>query len=84
MKTKIVYDIISGLNDIYFEQVWASAWSLKHHNPNAYVIVLTDKETNDTILSESRKGSLAYIDEIQMITNHCCCITIPTRKNPDG
>lgn len=67
MKTKIVYDIISGLNDIYFEQVWASAWSLKHHNPNAYVIVLTDKETNDTILSESRKGSLAYIDEIQIV-----------------
>lgn len=67
MKTKIVYDIISSKDDIYFEQVWASAWSLKHFNPNAYVLVLTDKETNDTILSDARNGSLLYIDEIRVV-----------------
>lgn len=64
MKTKIVYVVISGANDDYFEQVWASVWSLKHYNPNAHVVVLTDKVTKDSICSDARKESLNYIDEV--------------------
>lgn len=64
MNTQIVYVVISNSQDIYFEQVWASAWSLKHYNPDAHVIVLTDKETRETIYSDERKESLNYIDEI--------------------
>lgn len=67
MRTIVVYVVISGVEDIYFEQVWASAWSLKHHNPNAHVLVLTDDETKSTINSGGRKASLNYIDEVQTV-----------------
>lgn len=64
MKTKIVYVVISSEKDNYFEQVWASAWSLKHFNPQTHVVVLTDSETQLTIHSDLRKESLNYLDEI--------------------
>lgn len=64
MNTKIVYVVISSEQDNYFEQVWASAWSLKHYNPEAHILLLTDEETKLTIYSDARKESLNYIDEI--------------------
>lgn len=64
MKTTVAYVVISGDQDFYFEQVWASAWSLKHYNPNAHILLLTDKETKLSIYSDARKESLNYIDEI--------------------
>lgn len=64
MKTKIVYVVISSNKDNYFEQVWASAWSLKHYNPDAHVTILTDEATKNTIYADDRKESLNYIDEI--------------------
>lgn len=67
MNTKIVYVIISGVNDVYFEQVWASAWSLKYFNPTAKVALLTDEETRNSIYSEDRKDALRYIDEINVV-----------------
>lgn len=67
MNTKIIYVVISSEDDNYFEQVWASAWSLKHHNPTAYVVVLTDEATKSSIDSPSRSNSLQCIDEIRTI-----------------
>lgn len=64
MKTKIVYVVISSFDDNYFEQVWASAWSLKHYNPQTHVVVLTDNDTQQTINSDCRKDSLNYIDDL--------------------
>ncbi len=68
MRTIVVYVVISSAEDIYFEQVWASAWSLKHYNPNAHVLVLTDDETKSTINAEGRKASLNCIDELQTVS----------------
>lgn len=67
MKTKIVYDIVSSLDDIYFEQVWASAWTLKYYNPESYILLLTDQATYETIYTDVRSNSLNIIDEIQVI-----------------
>lgn len=67
MNTKIVYVIISGDNDIYFEQVWASAWSLKYYNPTAKITLLTDEATKKSIMSDARKASLELIDEIKVV-----------------
>ena len=64
MKTQIVYVVISSDEDNYFEQVWASAWSLKHYNPDAHVTILTDEATKNTIYADDWKESLNYIDEI--------------------
>lgn len=67
MNTKVVYVVISGEDDIYFEQVWASAWSLKLYNPTTPVIVLTDCATRQSIYSDARKASLDCIDEVLVV-----------------
>jgi len=67
MKTKIVYDVISTSKDIYFEQAWASAWTLKHYTPDAHVIILTDVATDKTIRSDTRKKALEVIDEVIVV-----------------
>lgn len=64
MNTKIVYVVSSNNNDYYFEQVWASAFSLKYYNPESQVFVVTDRDTYNNIMDSYRRLSLNYIDEI--------------------
>lgn len=65
---KVVYDVISSGNDVYFEMAWASAWSLKKFNPEAYVLVLTDGRTIDNLSFESKAKSADCIDELRAVT----------------
>ena len=51
MKTKIVYTVVSDETDIFIEQALLSIFSLRKHNPNAYVELVIDSLTN-----ESTKG----------------------------
>ena len=67
MKTKIVYDVICSANDLYFEQLLASVWSLKHYNPEAYVILLTDEASSNAIEAKGYKETHELIDEIKII-----------------
>lgn len=67
MQTKIVYVVISTPNDCYFEQAWASAFTMKYHNPLAQVLVVTDNKTKYNVLNSYRKKSLQYIDEIKAV-----------------
>lgn len=64
MKTKAVYVVVSGDKDVYFEQAWVSAWSLKHYNPDMRVECVVDQNTYDNILKSYRKNALKVIDEI--------------------
>ncbi|MCD8117249.1 MAG: hypothetical protein LUE21_09100 [Oscillospiraceae bacterium] len=64
MKTKIVYVVVSTDDDIYLEQTWASAYSLRLYTPQAHIIILTDEETNENIMNSERKGILSVVDEI--------------------
>ena len=45
MKTKVVYVLISGSEDIYTEQLYISLWSCRRYNPDVETVVLTDPET---------------------------------------
>lgn len=45
MKTKVVYALISGSDDVYTEQLYMSLWSLRHYNEDIETVVLTDPET---------------------------------------
>ncbi len=65
MKTKIVYVLVSSENDIYFEQAWLSAWSLKHYNSAAKIIMLTDSNTIEIANRTKRKNALTLFDEIK-------------------
>lgn len=67
MNTKIVYGVISSLDDLYYEQMWASIWTVKHYTPSAHIIVLTDEQTERTMHSPERAKSLALIDEVQVV-----------------
>lgn len=67
-KITVAYDVISGGKDVYFEMAWASAWSLKKYNQEAYVLVLTDKETIDNLSAETREKSAGCIDELRAVT----------------
>jgi len=60
---KYLYCLISNLKDVYYEQAFISITSLRIHNPNAFVTLLADKETIDSI--ENRKADIKKIvDEI--------------------
>lgn len=63
----VVYDVISGKKDIYFEMAWASAWSLKHFNPDVHVIVLSDDETINDLPDEVKDGVKGCIDELRAV-----------------
>lgn len=64
MRTKIVYVVTSSLDDIYWEYAWLSAWSLKHHNPSAYVAIVCDDDTLDSVKKSYRAKSLELFNEI--------------------
>jgi hypothetical protein len=60
---KFLYVLISTPKDIYYEQAFISITSLRMHTPGAFVSLLTDKETIDSI--QSRKTDIRKIvDEI--------------------
>ena len=64
MGLKIVFDVISSEEDNYFEQAWVSMFSLRHFNPDAYVVLLTDDTTAQTIEKTYRKKAKQLIDDI--------------------
>jgi lipopolysaccharide biosynthesis glycosyltransferase len=61
MKTKIVYVVTSDETDVYLEQALLSVFSLRKHNPNAYVELVVDQDTDATITGK-RGEILKYID----------------------
>lgn len=61
MKTKIIYVVTSDETDIYLEQALLSVFSLRKHNPDAYVELVVDQDTDATITGK-RGEILKYID----------------------
>lgn len=45
MKTQIVYVLVSSEKDVFLEELWASAWSLRQYEPDVPVNVVVDKPT---------------------------------------
>lgn len=66
MKTKVAYVVVSSPNDIYLEQAYVSMFSLKHHMPDAYIVLLTDRLTSES-LKGIRKEEVKYADEIIVV-----------------
>lgn len=62
MKTKIVYVLTSNEQDIYLEQTYLSVYSLRMHEKDAHVVLLTDNKTNETLIG-SREKILQLITE---------------------
>lgn len=58
---KFVYILVSSDKDTYAEQMWLSLYSLRMHNPDAYTLVVTDRQTQPYLLS--RRNMLPLISE---------------------
>lgn len=52
MKTKIVYVLISDDSDSYYEQLLISVFSLRKYNDKVQVIVVCDKDTENTLIGK--------------------------------
>ena len=60
---KYVYVLASSVKDFYLEQAYISMFSLKHHMPDAHVVLLTDDITYASFVG-LRKEELRYADEV--------------------
>jgi hypothetical protein len=63
---KYVYVLTSSPNDLYYEQFYLSAASLRLYNQDASIIVLVDKNTKQN-LTDSRGGYERYISGTKVI-----------------
>ena len=66
MKTKIVYVVVSDETDIFLEQALLSIFSLRRHHPDAYVELVVDQATNNTIIGK-RSEIKKYVSKITAI-----------------
>lgn len=62
MKTKIVYAVVSDEKDVYMEEVFLSTYSLRRHNPDAFVELVVDSKTDATIKGD-REKMLKYVNK---------------------
>ena len=61
MKTQIVYVLVSSEKDVFLEELWVSAWSLRQYEPDVTVNVVVDEPTAKRVYSNE--------DLMALITN---------------
>lgn len=66
MKTKVVYVLTSSLADTYLEQMWISIYSLRQVQPDAYIQVVMDCQTADSLVG-TRANWKVMIDETTIV-----------------
>lgn len=59
---KYVYVLVSSVKDYFYEELLISVQSLRYYNKNAYICLLTDNKTADTLVG-TRGEVLQYIKE---------------------
>lgn len=62
MKTKLVYVLTCTEEGNYIEQALLAIWSVRYHNPDAHILLLTDDKTNGLLVG-TRGELLNYISE---------------------
>lgn len=63
MKTKIVYTVIGGKNDMYLPQALIAGYSARLYNPSTTIILVVDTETASAI-DETMTSFYKYFDSI--------------------
>lgn len=64
MKTKAVYVLISQETDYHLEMMFLSALSLRAHNPEMEIVVLTDLETKERLTTLSLLEHMVLVDVV--------------------
>lgn len=66
MKTKIVYVVVSDETDIFLEQALLSVFSLRKHNPDAFVELVVDQATSN-LMTGKRSEIRKYVTKTTVI-----------------
>ena len=67
MKTKLVYVLTCAKEATYIEQALISIYSARYHNPDAHIVLLVDKKT-DELLVGKRSEVLDYVTECKVVS----------------
>lgn len=66
MQTTIVYILVSSRKDLYLEQLWCSLYSVRLHNPEARIVLMTDDNTAQSLVGNRAKIK-EYLSEVKVI-----------------
>lgn len=66
MKTKIVYVLVSSPDDCFYEQLLMSLYSLRLYNKGAFVELVVNQETAETLL-EFRQSYKSYVSKTTIV-----------------
>ena len=69
-----VYILISNGDDLFYEQLLVSLYSLRMHNPELNVVVLADEKTERTLHGKRSK--------IRELANEIKVVAVPEEYNP--
>ncbi|MBR2199092.1 MAG: hypothetical protein IJ909_12080, partial [Fibrobacter sp.] len=64
---KFLYILVSEEKDIYYEQTLASALSLRHYNPDAFISLLVDDKTDKNLVGEFRSQIRNLANEYKVV-----------------
>lgn len=63
MQTKVVYALVSSVDDYYLEQAYVSMYSLKRHMPEMPIYLVTDDLTQASFIG-IRKNGLQFVEDV--------------------
>lgn len=66
MKTKIVYTVVSGSQDVYLPQVMVASYTARKTNPTAQIVLVVDQETN-VVINNCLPNIKKYVSEIIVV-----------------
>lgn len=72
--TKFLYVLVSGNEDIYYEQTLLSAITLRHYNPQAFISLIVDDVTEANLVG--------FRSEIKKLANEYKVISFPEKVTP--
>lgn len=66
MKTKIVYSVVSGFDDVYLPQVMVAAYTARKSNPTANIVLVVDQNT-DMVINKKLPNIMKYVSEVLVV-----------------
>lgn len=66
MKTKIVFSVVSGKEGVYLSQAMIAAYTCRHHNPDATILLVVDQDTA-TVIDEEWSNLKKYVSEVVVV-----------------
>lgn len=66
MKTKIVYSVVSGFEDVYLPQAMVAAYTARKSNPTADIVLVVDQDT-EMVINEKLPNIKKYVSDVLVV-----------------